>query len=269
MHFFLLNLLFLLPQETTQRYFFSFQKVKKNGDPNKSFFSRPGTSKLKISLKILSPSNKPFPNWKYSSNFGAINGCVKPDYLKIQKGDLTAFRQFFDDFYPSLCFFAAKILKDNAAACDFAQEAFIHFWENRSDVASLHAAKSYLFTIVKRKCFNSLRDNHHDPRIKPDQLDIPVHFRDFLVEDETHRLIWSAIRSLPPQGRKVIERTLEGKKIKEIAEELDVSVNTVKTLKKRAFKTLRNDLTGLSFHLFFCILPKKIKKNSPPHSPHF
>ena len=47
----------------------------------------------------------------------------------IQRDDIKAFKQFFESFYPSVCVFAQKYLKDTALAEDLAQEAFIEFWK--------------------------------------------------------------------------------------------------------------------------------------------
>ena len=181
---------------------------------------------------------------------------MKADFSKIQNGELTAFRQFFEDFFPSLYFFAHKILEDEVVSRDIAQEAFILFWEKHSAFFSAHSAKAYLFKIVKNKCLNHLRDDNNDKRIRPEEIEIPDTFNDFLIENETYRIIHEAVESLPAQESKVIQLALEGLKMQEIANQLKISVNTVKTLKSRAYKYLRKELRELT--LFF-ILHKRRK----------
>jgi len=61
-----------------------------------------------------------------------------PDFIKIRRGDTSAFRQFFNDFYPALCFFINKILQDEEAAHDIAQEAFICFWNKNKETPLNH-----------------------------------------------------------------------------------------------------------------------------------
>ena len=77
-------------------------------------------------------------------------------------------------------------------------------------------------------------------------------FGDMVVEEEVYRLVMSEIEQLPPEQYKVITMHLDGKNNVEIANMLDVSVNTVKTHKARARQQLKvklNDLFMISFVL--------------------
>ena len=178
------------------------------------------------------------------------------DFIKIQNGETDEFRQFFEDFYPTLCFFICKILKDEEAARDIAEEAFICFWNKKKDIHSLQAARSYLFKFAKNRSLNYLRDNHLKSTIKPDKIEINYSYNDFLIENETYRIIHNAIQALSSREKQVIELTLDGLKNPEIAKELGITVNTVKTLKSRAFKTLRAILKGISFQFFILFHPE-------------
>jgi RNA polymerase sigma-70 factor (ECF subfamily) len=52
------------------------------------------------------------------------------------------------------------------------------------------------------------------------------------------------IDELPSEQRKVIRLSIDGLSVNEIAEKLGISVNTVKTHKKRSFKQLRGKMRG-------------------------
>ena len=85
---------------------------------------------------------------------------------------------------------------------------------------------------------------------------------DFLQEvtrQETMRMLYVAIDQLPPQTRNVILLNLEGKTNPEVAEELGISVNTVKCLKKSAYETLRGTLSKN----YFVIFTKKTSGSQP------
>jgi RNA polymerase sigma-70 factor (ECF subfamily) len=69
-------------------------------------------------------------------------------------------------------------------------------------------------------------------------------------EEETYRIIYQAIYGLPHQSRKIILLSLKGYKNPEIAGELQVSLNTVKTLKKNAYRELRDKLKDHVFVFF-------------------
>ena len=170
--------------------------------------------------------------------------------LDIKNGKVDAFKQFFESLYPSLCLFANKYLKDPDASLDIVQDAFVQIWNKKEDVHSIDSAKSYLFKFVKNKCLNYLRDQKQRQILNYEQLDSEIFFRDNLIEEETYLLINDAVRHLPPKGQKVIELSLDGLKNQEIAEQLNITINTVKTIKQRAFKAMREELKDNVFVLF-------------------
>lgn len=66
-----------------------------------------------------------------------------------------------------------------------------------------------------------------------------------VVEEEVHRVVMEEIDGLPQEQRRVILLHLEGKNNIEIAEVMEVSVNTVKTHKARARQQLKTKLQDL------------------------
>lgn len=75
-----------------------------------------------------------------------------------------------------------------------------------------------------------------------------------ITYQETLRLLYKAILELSPQTREVILQGLEGKNNNEIAATLNISVNTVKTLKKGVYKKLRDTLGDEFSFLLFLLL---------------
>ncbi|MBQ3827259.1 MAG: helix-turn-helix domain-containing protein, partial [Prevotella sp.] len=59
-----------------------------------------------------------------------------------------------------------------------------------------------------------------------------------------YRRLWMGIRCLSERRREIIVKTIEGKSIKEIAEELNISINTVKNTKAKAIDELRSQATS-------------------------
>ena len=158
------------------------------------------------------------------------------------------FKDFFNFCYPSLCAFASSKVVDQAIAEDFVQEAFIKLWENSGDFSSEEAAKSYLYTIIKNRCLNHL---DHQKVIKKHQKYtqqesiVGPEISELIIEEETHLLIYNAINKLPQQCKNVLLLSINGLKNKEIAAELDISENTVKTQKKIAYKQLKIELKDI------------------------
>lgn len=76
---------------------------------------------------------------------------------------------------------------------------------------------------------------------------------DIMIEEEYYRQIHVAVSKLSPERRKVIIYSMEGLTNKKIAEKIGVSINTVKTLKNKAYRLLRKELE-LPFLLFLLYL---------------
>jgi len=177
---------------------------------------------------------------------------------KIRGKDLGAFEQFYEDFFPSLCVFANKYLQDEDTSRDIAQDAFLYFWKKNISFWSIASAKSYLFKYVKNRSLNYLRDRRLENTEIIADKETDVYFRDMIIEAEAYQILYSAMVTLPQQGQRVIDLTLDGFKNREIAEQLGISVNTVKTIKRQAYQTLRGELKENVF-AFFSILQKKTK----------
>lgn len=169
---------------------------------------------------------------------------------EIKDGKVAAFKLFFESFYPALCQFANRYLNNRDTSFDICQDGFVYLWNKIEDVDSIDSAKSYLFKYVKNRSLNYIRDHENRMKLNFDSLDSGIFFRDNLIETEIYSEIYTAIRNLSPQGRKIIELSLDGFKNQEIADQLQISVNTVKTLKQRAFESLRHDLKENVFILF-------------------
>ena len=170
---------------------------------------------------------------------------------KVAKGDVDAFKELYDSFFPSLASFSIQLIKDKEEAADIVQEALLVYWNKRKEFETSDGVKSFLYKIIKNKGLNYIRTNkihsRHHEYIKSNE---EFYFKDLVIEEETIRIVLDAINDLPPQTKNIIELSMKGHKVKEIAETLDISVNTVKSLKLRAFQKLRENLKDHYFLLF-------------------
>ena len=147
----------------------------------------------------------------------------------------------FDRYYKPLVLFADGFLHDLSGAEDVVQEQFVKLWEERL-YERIHekALSTFLFTMVKNSCTNQLIRRG----IKTELLDLP-HYQ--IAQEEAREFdpvvmttIRKALDCLPEKTRNVVECVmLGGRMYKEAADELGVSVNTVKTLLKAGIKELR------------------------------
>jgi RNA polymerase sigma-70 factor (ECF subfamily) len=163
--------------------------------------------------------------------------------------NLKAFELFFEGFYPSVCAFSQKYIKDAGLAEDFAQEAFVEFWKKKEDFTDLRAVKGFIYTVAKNKCLNHIKQTNIRGNILKDEIFSDDYFYEAILEEETYHIVHQAINKLSPQSSKIVWLSMEGNKNQEIADQLNISINTVKTLKKNAYKTLRSELSNQMFIL--------------------
>lgn len=181
---------------------------------------------------------------------------IEPD--KIQRLDQSAFEQLFKAHFAHLCHFAHQYLQDQEAAKDITQKVFLYLWENRANMDQERSLKSYLFTSVRNRCLNYLRDRQkYRSRLLDvdlEDIDIPVDAEDFALE-ELQQKIAEALAALPEKCRLVFEKSrFENKKYTEIAQELDISVKTVEAHMARALKGLKVHLKDYYFLIWLLVV---------------
>ena len=186
--------------------------------------------------------------------------CMKDRHESIEKvfsaiksGDQRVFERVFRMFYVPLCDYAAMILGEQAEAEDVVQDLFMHIWRSRVEIEVQDSVKSYLFTSVRFRALNVLK--HKMVERKHGAL---------LTEEEMQQIeqIKKVLQELPTQCRVVFTMScLEGKKYKDIANELGISVNTVKSHVMKAYKDIRARVgENTSPILFFFIACKSMDK---------
>ena len=131
-------------------------------------------------------------------------------------------------------------------AKEIVQDVFINLWNKRETISSEKSVKSYLFTSVKNRCFNFIRDNK---KFRSNVLDIDIadyevtFENDSFSEPELQTKINNAINKLPEKCRQVFKLSrIEELKYKEIADKLSISVKTVEAQMSKALKVLRKEL---------------------------
>lgn len=161
----------------------------------------------------------------------------------------VGFRNFFNSFYPGLVRFCHRYVRDAERSRDIAQDAFVRLYERRKDFGGENQIKSFLYETAKNMCFDWLKHRVVEEKYIRHELhakDAKELSHDIIREEVLHALK-SAIHSLPPQSRRVMEESLKGKKNAEIAEILGIAETSVKTLKRLAYIRLREQLSPSVF----------------------
>ncbi|MBE9509723.1 MAG: RNA polymerase sigma-70 factor [Bacteroidetes bacterium] len=153
----------------------------------------------------------------------------------------------FKENFTALTGFARKYVKDIDTSKEITHDVFINLWEKRNEIDSEKPLRSYLFTSVRNRCLNYIRD--HKKFDKTENITGNPGYSQ-LAEDsdpvqimELEERINLVIDSLPDKCREIfIMNRFRDLKYAEIAKKLDISVKTVEGQMSRALKTLREKL---------------------------
>ena len=179
---------------------------------------------------------------------------------ELKKGDHDSFRRVFDRYSKPLFRFSLQYLKSEEASEDLVQEVFLKIWNNRRELKTDTSFQSYLFTIALnavRKHFNRLSSTHEmkhelllELNTRGENLDDRNDYQELLYKlDEL-------IGNMPEKRRLVfVKKKLEGKSLKDIAEELMIDPKTVEYHITEAMKFLKQEFTSLQVKglIFFCL----------------
>ena len=184
---------------------------------------------------------KVVPKDSNRTDFGYMEG--------IRSSESDAFASLFRKYYEPLYQFAGRFVKDAQTAESVVQDVFVRLWEKRGELQVQSSVKSYLYTAVKNHSLNHLKKEkamvsvddallHEDDRTpSPEQA---------LISSEMVEAVHGAIDNLPTQCQRIYRmKKYDDLSYSEIAEVLNISINTVKTQMKRALKSLHKQLTYL------------------------
>lgn len=164
-------------------------------------------------------------------------------FLLFSNGDDNAFTALYERYAAFLFNTAVVKLKDQEEAREIVQNVFISLWTNRK--ANILDIRSYLFGAVYNQCNNIYRSNasardHHLQYSRLKELytsELP------LERKELHQELVAAINMITPASKEAfIKLYMQRKRLKDIAIEMDINVQSVKNHIQYALKTLRGYL---------------------------
>ncbi|EEI92686.1 RNA polymerase sigma-70 factor [Sphingobacterium spiritivorum ATCC 33300] len=149
----------------------------------------------------------------------------------------------FKKYYPRLCHFAWKLLGVKSQAEDVVQDAFCTYFDQQENVSGEeNAVKNFLYTAVRFSCYNIHRREKIQERywmLNPIKEEEESQVEHSLIFSEVIADVYRVVAEMPKSCQHVFRMGyLEGLSNLEIAEKLDISINTVKTQKQRGMKTL-------------------------------
>lgn len=164
--------------------------------------------------------------------------------LRLIEGGEDAFCELYAAYKNRLIYFAMRFLKSREYAEDIFQDAFTIVWQGRRFINPDASFSAYLYTIVRNRILNQLRDLSYQDKLREQILSQAVNYtnetRDEIIANDLRQFISCALQQLTPRQREIFEMSREQQMShREIAEVLGISVNTVQESISISLKTLR------------------------------
>jgi RNA polymerase sigma-70 factor (ECF subfamily) len=154
--------------------------------------------------------------------------------LRIASGDQAAFQQIYAGFYKRLYQFALALVKSREPAEEIVEDVFVRIWQKRQDISSIRNLRVYLYTATKNASLNYLSRKARASVTEPfDHIHVELSEtaltpEQILITTEIHQKILRTVEALPPRCKMIFKLVREdGLQYKEIAEILNISVNTI------------------------------------------
>ena len=155
----------------------------------------------------------------------------------------------FRRYYRTLCSQAVRFVHSRTIAEDLVSEVFFSFWKNQVHLQITTSYQAYLFSAVRKRAYTHLRQEFQRDSIMADDetsgLDdvVALDPEQLLQYTELYQRIEETVRMLPPQCQRVfVMSRFEGKKHREIADELQISPKTIEAHLSKALSQLRQTL---------------------------
>lgn len=191
-------------------------------------------------------------------------------FKKVKIEDISTFEILFKENYRNLCCYAENIVKEKSIAEEMVCDFFLKFWEEKANIEIRISLSAYMYTCVRNNCLKYLEHLKVLQKYKAyatysiQNSDLlfptPEYPINLLISKEIVSEIETAIANLPEQCRIIFNKSrFEELTYDEIAKDLNLSINTVRTQMSRALTKLRESLKEYLptfIGLFFLILNK-------------
>ncbi|MDR1724289.1 MAG: RNA polymerase sigma-70 factor [Tannerella sp.] len=171
---------------------------------------------------------------------------------ELKSGSYSAFTTIYNMYAKRLFAFCRQYTKQVEDAEEIVQDVFVQLWNKRETIRNEESLRPLLFTIAKHQLINAYKSAINSP-VYEDY----VEYADKIADDNIHdrleyeefvAMLQRMLTKLPDTQRKVIKMSrLEGRSNKDIAEQLSLSIQTVKNQLSLGMKALQKILYGTDF----------------------
>lgn len=158
----------------------------------------------------------------------------------------------FRRYYRPLCLYALHYLHVAEDAEDVVQDCLTEFLERSENIHLVSDAKSYLYMMVRNRCFLVLKkENIIDRSRSISEFEETLYDTEYIEQSFIEARMWTAIDSLSDRCREAfLLCKRDGLRYEEVADRLGISVNTVKNQISKAIKTIKGKCRKIYFFFF-------------------
>lgn len=178
--------------------------------------------------------------------------------LLLQKSDKVAFYNIYERYCSRLYGFVLRYIKVEADAEELVQEVFVKIWESRNKINTHSSFESFLFTIAYNSTITLLRKRANEQKYLEhlksiQQIQNAPDLIDEIQFKELNEKVKTLLNELTPRQKEVFHLSREeGLTHIEIAQKLDISVNTVKKHMVNTLSYLKSNIdNSLIVNLLF------------------
>ena len=170
---------------------------------------------------------------------------------RVSEDDSTAFTILYRRYWEEMFIVAAKALREKTDAADVIQDVFLSLWNRRHDLKIEGTLTNYLHTAVRYKAIHHIEKNVTRRDYLAVLADVSVNWLPPNAEvdlqlEELQKALSTVVTSMPPRMQQVyILSRQQQLSHKEIAEQLSVSVETVKKHIQHALQLIKAALQYL------------------------
>lgn len=179
-------------------------------------------------------------------------------WAKLKSGNLDALGALYDLYIDELFSYGMQYSADKTQVMDNIHDVFLSLYKYRKNLANTDQVKYYLFRSLKNQIISVSKGEFATRTfvLNEDINNYTNSIEDEIIETEfnnerTYKLS-KAINLLSKKQQKVLFlRYTEERDYEEVAQIMNVSVQTSRTLIYRAIKALRNSMIAIIFSLLY------------------
>ena len=179
-----------------------------------------------------------------------------------QKEDDFSFEEFFRFYHPRLTKYARYFLRNEQEADDLVQDVFFQLWRDKKKLDRTQNIPSYTFTLLRNKCLDSLKRKLVEEKYLDQQASMKTEELYYIsfegtgeftsLEEMLHQELQKVISGMSEKcGTAFRLKWIEGKKIREIADIMNVSTTMVDKHLSKGLAIAREKLRPDLFLLLF------------------